>query len=247
MPEFSLADFHNVIHEKHNKNTNKLKEMQKKVKDHAVELVNVFLNIQNFPQAGQWVSYWQNHREQLARCFRNEAPYRGNRTVFDPWNGWWSGNWNSPGQPSSRQRHIWDTTVQQGTQWIQAVTQSTYKYVHGQNLAAAVNPQTGNPKVDLGINVWSPEVGITGWVSKRQYRDEELAHVAFSPNAHTLIWFAQDILQQSGSYFMFFEWISPSRQTCGIYGNTINLLGSNLQPRVTGWTQYQRGAPVRTP
>ena len=159
--------------------------------------------------------------------------------VFDPWENWWRGHWSD----NSEQYHIWDATVLSGNRYIQPVTQSSYGFVHKNNLvnyAHAGDPQNqrGNmPWVDLGINVVSQTDGITGMVLKN---GSEHPHWGYRVDSRTLLW----ITPYGSRYLVFFEWASDTNY--GIHGRPFTLTVQGIQTaNETHFGTYSR--VVRTP
>lgn len=234
--KFDINDFDPVI-QKHNQNTGKLHQWRKRfsTKTIAAELADFILT---YPKSSSTSSYWLRNRSTLEACFENKSPHRGNKSIFNPWDGWWKGDWYSTPDSFIPQYHIWDKTVQskeKSYQYIQPVTQSTSKFVDHETIDKDINSNT----VDLGINVWSEVDGITGWVSKRQSGEQvEMPHIGYSPNAHTLIWITQ--MGQENKYYMFFEWVEPSTMQYGIHGKTFQFNGDRLiRGKTTGWSTYK--------
>jgi hypothetical protein len=245
MPEFDLSNasspFHDVIR-RHNAGLPQLRGWRASFQRHAADLTAFLLEA--YPQDARWVSYWRGRRADLQRCFENDVRFQGNRDVFRPWNGRWSGTWH--GSTALAQHHIWDETQDSGGSRIQPVTQSITRFVGAAGLAAALTPGAeGRTQVDLGINVWRPGDGITGWVSKGQFGPEELPHVGYSPNPHTLLWITQPTV--GSTYWMFFEWVDPPNRY-GIHGRSFQLMGQRFdRGGLVGWTVYHRQGPATQP
>jgi len=167
------------------------------VRTHAEALTNFFLD--DYPQDRRWVQYWRSRRDNLIQCFQGPG-CQGGAHIFDPWNGWWGGVWRNANGSRSKTKHVWDETVSKDDSYIQPVTQSVSGFVHRGNIAQAKRSNT----VDLAINVWTPNHGITGWASKRQGQVQEMPHIAYSPNPHTLLWIAQPRPGERNVYWMLF-------------------------------------------
>lgn len=237
---FRVETFRDVISQ-HNGSLSSLRAMRNLFIPHAEQLTDFLLTYadNNLTRSGNV----ELRRTNLMASFRNEQSHRGNQQVFRPWNGWWQGNWKSYDERntrrSSRQFHIWDTTTVVGDQYIQLVTQSETSFVDHQNIDSAIAGNTARgAAVDLGINVWSNEYGITGWVSKRQNRQSvEAPHIGYSPYENTLIWITQ---YGSGSqYYMFLEWVYPASSTYGIHGRTFQILAGQIsRGSLAGYSTY---------
>ncbi len=212
-PEFDISDFDGVIAE-HDKNVKRLRSWRRDFAKHPDELADFLID--KYPIKGAV------QHARLVSCFKIDKAYQGNRGSFTPWDGVWRGTWKGS-DSSSPQYHLWDQTSERDGQFVQPVTQSTSDYVTRENF----DEMTGKNKVDLGINVWSPTNGLTGWVSKRQNDDpHELPHIAYAPNARTLIWIAQRNF--TGSFWMFYEWVNSAGTQYGIYGMSFTLGASGV-------------------
>ena len=127
--------------------------------------------------------------------------------VFQPWAHRWSGMWGN----GSSQYHVWDQTQYWNGRWIQAVTQSEAGFTDGSNLEAMF----ARNQVDLGINVYSPETGITGWVSKRQHERLEVPHIGYLIDTTSIIWICQPqksnrLFKENKTWFIFLERVIAS-------------------------------------
>ena len=154
--------------------------------------------------------------------------------VFQPWAHRWSGMWSN----GSSQYHIWDQTQYWNGRWIQAVTQSEAGFTDGSNLEAMF----ARNQVDLGINVYTAETGITGWVSKRQHGRLEVPHIGYLVDATTLIWICQQnepdrLFQKDSTWFIYLEKVDSltNAQRYTIYGHPFVIDGT------VRWQAQQRG------
>lgn len=230
MQKFDPASFQNVI-SLHDSKIEPLRVWRQTFAAHAGQLADFVLKFH---------ASIKIDRAALVSAFKHEKQKpNGSTAVFNPWDGWWSGNWHNQGpggSTSKKQYHIWGPTFEQGKQYVQLVTQSETEFVGREKLKRSVEDK----KVDLGINVWSSTNGVTGWVSKRQGgKAFELPHVGYSINPHKLIWIAQ--VDWSGKFYMFFEWVDPSNNKYGIHGRTFDITGSGIREgQIAGWSSYSR-------
>jgi hypothetical protein len=147
-----------------------------------------------------------------ALCTRLAA--LGHVDVFDPWDGWWAGEFSSKQGSSSKKYfnlHVWDQSIDVNEfgyiQRIQAVTQISASGSSGIWFASALHMEQHPDFVDRydhAINAWSADDGITGFVKKNLGRDEKwLPHVGFLLDNNTLLWFAWErsprALSENGS------------------------------------------------
>ena len=206
--------FHNHVFgdiiELHNQDLSKLEDWRHLFSQHARELANF---VKTFP--GAEALDVDPIREAFASSTGMKGPVAGEE-VFKPWTHRWSGVWSN----GSSQYHVWDQTQLWDGQWIQAVSQSEVGFIDGGNLEKMLS---GND-VDLGINVYTSETGITG-VSKRQHGRLELPHIGYLVEATTLIWITQPqdpdhLFQGDQTWFVFLEKVDsptdPKRYS--IYG-----------------------------
>ena len=212
----TLEHFKKVI-ENHDKGKAKLRTWRENFASRSDELAE-FVQREMFPGRSNVIT-----RDALVTCFQHELGNRGKQNSFVPWNGRWTGDWeNSSGK--FKQYHIWDNTVcddkfsKPSFQYVQPVTQASPGV--GNNVKFVI-PDKGSydsKNVDLGINVWSQENGITGWVSKRQNGIQEMPHIAYLINPKTLLWIAQ--LDFKGDYYMFYETSESSQYSIKGYAFT---------------------------
>ncbi len=225
----------------HNENLASLRSMRSTLARHAAELT-MFLFV-DYPITEGARAYWtERDRNEITAIFAHrETGVRGNAGCFDPWDGWWSGDWRSGGDETP-QLHIWDRTrafsdpQTRRIQHIQPVSQRTrtafrHRHVTQSRLRRAWRRGT----VNLAINVWaSGEDGITGWVIKKEGREAYvMPHLGYLLNGHTLIWIAQVFrfredqtsypMSENETFYMFFEWAGRNRQVYGIHGRTFTL------------------------
>lgn len=144
------------------------------------------------------------------------ARRNGDARAYDPWDGWWSGVFDSNGTKYLNY-HVWDPTVvvtsnpalcsreTESTapgyrQHVQMVTQTgALQTAAG---AKAKDPAFWYPaanfmrngfhplnRVDYAVNVWSATDHLTGYVIKEQNGNrEELPHIAYLMDDETLLW-----------------------------------------------------------
>lgn len=142
----------------------------------------------------------------------------GDRRAYDPWDGWWSGVFDSVGTKYLNY-HVWDPTVKVRSdpgkcsntasgepalgydQYVQMVTQiakpNPPPAAAAQDVsfwyAGANFMRNGlHPlnKTDFAINVWSAQDGLTGYVLKRQSGVQHLFLFAYLMDDDTLLWVA---------------------------------------------------------
>jgi hypothetical protein len=122
----------------------------------------------------------------------------GYSEAYDPFRNWWCGRWAN----SRVQFHIWDFTQAHGGRHIQPVTQSEKAFADEKGVDAML--KASPPKADLAINVVS-QLGLTGWVSKKQHGIAELPHVGYILARGELIWIARALTDSEYRWFMFYE------------------------------------------
>lgn len=239
----------------HNRNIKGLHETRKLLAPHAETLAKMLVNF--YPVSKGVKCYWKDDPDgksegttgHIAKVLRHESASvnYGNKNVFDPWDGFWRGNWCSSGK-AWPQYHIWDRTraTSDGKHFVQPVSQrglaetkacskihdDPSEFVDAGNLKA----QWEKNAVNLAINVWSNNDKVTGWVWKKQGgKPVIMPHLGYRLNDHTLIWIAQEMefkgvdadytMNKGGRFFMFFEWVGQCRRAYGIHGREFTIAG----------------------
>ncbi|NIV72011.1 MAG: hypothetical protein GWN44_04650 [Calditrichae bacterium] len=142
---------------------------------------------------------------------RPEASYKSfaQKDVFANWTNRWSGMWSN----GRRQYHVWGSTEIVDDRLIQPVTLSETDFI---NFCCAKKRLAYNA-TDVAINIFSRTLGLTGWVSKRQYgQKKELPHLGYRVNDTTLIWICQTKAPDSlftccDKWFIFLETVTTDR------------------------------------
>lgn len=280
MPEYDLSTRTAFDHpiRLHNANIQNIMSVRSALAGHAQQLRDFLFDDYPLTKARMSykdyqrdaVGYWQGLQttspDPVRQVFDGSLNAYESRTCFDPWDGRWKGKWHGGGQ-SWGQRHVWDVTQPyNGTiggspaaQFIQPVTQRTTtpglgEYVGGGDLDAAWQ----NATVNLAINVYDAQRGVTGWVSRREGSDgpKEVPHIGLLLNPHTLIWIAQFrpptnvIMSLDEDFLMFFEWVLPAQNIYGIHGRRFRIRNGIIHPdKMEGWSEYARALapPVQQP
>lgn len=144
--------------------------------------------------------------------------------VFKPWTNRWAGRWGN----GTSQYHIWDQTRRWQGQWIQPVVQSEVAFPDEGRLEAMLM----SSNVDLAINVYSEQHGITGWVSKRQHGRLEIPCLGYLLESTALFWVCNlsgtipDDIENS-VWFTYLETVDASRapHDYHVHGQSIELNG----------------------
>ncbi|MEO1493436.1 MAG: hypothetical protein AAFV19_14875 [Pseudomonadota bacterium] len=243
----------------HDRNLAGLQSTRRMLAGHAQALADLLVD--EYPVSAGVRCYWgrggdssvEGSTAHIARIFdhTDTTAFYGDQRVFDPWNGFWRGNWCSS-RGVWPQYHIWDQTrpVHRGASFVQPVSQRALG-----NISVCTDPGDPNSnlssdyvddgtlerrwrrsEVNLAINVWTDAAKVTGWVWKKQGQNELIMpHLGYRLNAHTLIWIAQEMpftgrratytMNPDGRFFMFFEWVGQCRQTYGIHGREFTIAG----------------------
>lgn len=168
---------------------------------HASELARLVKTLPGSEKLSEW------ELRQLFRNLETVQPVSVPGDVFEAWADHWTGLWSN-GVP---QYHVWASARPVAGQWVQPVTLSEAGFVEMSRIAA--QPPD---RMDLGINVFSPANGITGWVSKRQHGCFELPHIGYLVNASTLVWICRrcksDRDTADSCWFVFLESVQRSVQ-----------------------------------
>jgi len=193
-------NFHDWLFESviltHNRFLTELHYSRKFIRRHAGELASL---VKSFPDAELLD---ENVLQQIFASPTGIMKEFPGEEIFNPWISRWSGSWSD----GSSQFHEWEQTRYRKGQWIQPVIQSETEFSNKDNLKSMFI----NNQVDLGINVYTPEFGITGWVSKYQHGRLELPHIGYLYDETTLIWFCQPhksnkLSRLTTSWFVFLE------------------------------------------
>ena len=212
----------------HNQHLGKLQNLRRLISRHSEELARL---IKTFP--GTETLDKDVIRDTFALGIGPREPVADGE-IFKPWAQRWSGTWSN-GTP---QFHVWDRTQYWNGQWIQAVTQSEIEF----SVSGNVEAMFLRNQVDLGINVYTAETGITGWVSKRQHGRLELPHIGYLVDARTLVWITQPqdpdhLFQGDPTWFVFLETVDSrtDAKRYSIYGHMV-VIESGLR-----WDAERRG------
>lgn len=140
------------------------------------------------------------NRKAIAERLASDAA-NGDGASFDPFNGWWTGvfqSWDGEKSTAFHPYHVWDPTVDVTTrgrkQCVQAVAQTDAERKEAAGgktwfpgATRLKRSAKARDSADFAINVFEKGCGVTGWVSKNGGK-EVMPHVGFQLDARTLLW-----------------------------------------------------------
>jgi hypothetical protein len=156
----------------------------------------------------------------LAMHFKN-----GLNTSFDPaglesFPGKWRGvnrHYDLDGNEIEADASTWNMTWSKGTfsegVYLQTVVGSKEKHYTADAL-----PDLSQKKVDLALNVYRKDIGITGWLSTFVEFRNEMALISYELRKGAFLWIGQILseklepLENEKLFWMFFEWFSPAKK-----------------------------------
>lgn len=104
----------------------------------------------------------------------------------------------------------WEEGKEAGGEYIQRVVGSQTRHYDSSEL-----PDPGEGEVDLALNVYRKEIGITGWLTTRIEATQELALISYQFGDDTFLWIGQVLnedlepVMAGNVFWMFLEWIVP--------------------------------------
>lgn len=113
----------------------------------------------------------------------------------------------------------WEKGEMQGTDYVQRVIGSKERHYASSEL-----PPLSERKVDLALNVYRNDIGITGWLSMYVEFRLELALISYQFGDNTFLWIGQflsenfDPVADEKRFWMFLEWIEPEKDLYYMYG-----------------------------
>ncbi len=114
----------------------------------------------------------------------------------------------------------WGKGETSGDEYVQTVVGSQLRHFTADKL-----PPIAENKVDLALNVYRPEIGITGWLTTRIEFRQELALIAYELSRGAFLWIGQVLgpdlkpVMQENVFWMFLEWYkSRPRKSYYMYG-----------------------------
>jgi hypothetical protein len=157
---------------------------------------------------------------QLEKAFKD-----GVNTPFDPaglnsFPGKWKGvnrHYDLEGKEIVADATTWHMTWSKGTftkgVYLQTVVGSKLKHYTQDDL-----PDLSEKKVDLALNVYQKEIGITGWLSTYVESRSEMALISYELSKGAFLWIGQVLteklepVENEKLFWMFFEWYEPAKK-----------------------------------
>jgi hypothetical protein len=163
----------------------------------------------------------------LAAAFRQGVQRPFDEEHFDRFHGPALGSYHEYDIATGREQgssvlySVWDDTVRVGGAYVQRITGSDSGHYETNRL-----PDLSENKVDLTVNVFRDDVGITGWVSKYQHGREEMTSVTYEIGKRRLLWMNKSVTKggapvRDNVFFVTLEWADS-------YGGRLRYYGVGL-------------------
>ena len=163
---------------------------------------------------------------QLKRAFRNGINIRFDSKALEHFPGKWIGINRSydlnTGKENQDRATTWNMTWEKGTkkgdEYTQRVVGSKEKHYRSNEL-----PPLTDKKVDLALNVYRKNIGITGWLSMYVEFRLELALISYQFGDDTFLWIGQFLSENfepmfgENRFWMFLEWIDFKMKPISYY------------------------------
>jgi len=183
-------------------------------------------------------------RAELQHAFK-----QGTHINFDPaglesFPGRWKGanrKYDFSGKEIEADVAVWNMSWEKGALsndgYVQTVVGSKIKHFSSANL-----PPLSEKKVDLALNVYQKDIGITGWLSAWVEFRNELALIAYELQQGTFLWIGQVLSETlepvmgDKVFWMFLEWFvpGPPKPTYYMYGLMFEIDFDECQAKVFG-------------
>jgi len=188
----------------------------------STEVADVFAKFRDF---GEFKALAFTDK-QLDKAFAN-----GVKTPFSPaglnrFPGKWQGinkHYDLTGKEIPEDQTTWHMTWSDGTFvdniYKQTVVGSKEKHYSDDNL-----PDLSEKKVDLALNLYRKEIGITGWLSTYVETRSEMALIAYELEEGAFLWIGQVLteklepVENEKLFWMFFEWKPKAESHYYMYG-----------------------------
>lgn len=156
-------------------------------------------------------------REKVEEAFAKGLAVSFSSAALEKFPGRWTGTNRryhfATGKEMEKDAATWHMTWEKGAEangeYVQRVIGSKVRHFDSATLAEA-----GEGEVDLALNVFRDEIGITGWLSTVVEERRELGLISYQFGDDTFLWIGQvlspDLEPVMGDVFwMFLEWIVP--------------------------------------
>jgi hypothetical protein len=113
----------------------------------------------------------------------------------------------------------WEKGVHKGDRYVQRVVGSMQHHY-----ASNAIPDLTERKVDLALNVYDKDIGITGWLTMWSEVRNELALISYQLNDKAFLWIGQVLTDKlepvmgEKVFWMFLEWLVPEDKAYYMYG-----------------------------
>ena len=164
--------------------------------------------------------------KQLDKAFANHVKTPFNPAGLNRFPGKWEGvnkHYDLKGKEIPEDQTTWHMTWSDGTFvnkiYKQTVVGSKEKHYSADNL-----PDLSKRKVDLALNLYRKEIGITGWLSTFVETRSEMALIAYELEEGAFLWIGQVLteklepVENEKLFWMFFEWKPKNESHYYMYG-----------------------------
>jgi hypothetical protein len=162
----------------------------------------------------------------LDKAFRDGVNTPFNPAGLDSFPGKWKGtnrHYDLAGKEIKEDASTWNMTWSKGTfsdnVYLQTVVGSKEKHYTADHL-----PELSEKKVDLALNLYRKELGITGWLSTFVEFRSEMALISYELRKGAFLWIGQILTeklepaQDEKLFWMFFEWKQNNKPNYFMYG-----------------------------
>jgi hypothetical protein len=153
-------------------------------------------------------------RDALDKAFRSGVNALFDRAGLDSFTGRWRGvnrHYDLAGSEITADASTWHMTWGKGSfddgVYLQTVVGSKERHHEADRL-----PELSEKKVDLALNVYRKDIGITGWLSTFVEFRNEMALIAYELQKGVFLWIGQVLteklepVENEKLFWMFFEW-----------------------------------------
>jgi len=156
-------------------------------------------------------------KEALDKAFRDGVNTPFDRGGLDSFTGRWRGvnrHYDINSQEITADATTWNMTWGEGS-FVDGVYLQTVVGSKEKHHAADTLPALSEKKVDLALNVYRKDIGVTGWLSTFVEFRNEMALIAYELRKGVFLWIGQVLtenlepVENEKLFWMFFEWYAP--------------------------------------
>jgi hypothetical protein len=130
---------------------------------------------------------------------------------------------------------VWEKGTIMDDGYVQRVVGSQTRHYPSNSL-----PDLSERKVDMALNVYRKDIGITGWLSAWVEFRQEMALISYQFDEGTFLWIGQVLNENlepeisDKIFWMFLEWIDPDKKHYFMYGLMFEIDFDECQAKVFG-------------